>query len=229
MSDTHVADILRTYKTRYDELSLDPRIAHVTIFKNHGVDAGTSLEHPHSQLIAAPVISYQVRQRFSEALRHHDDFGICMFCQMIEEELELNERMVLVTEQFVAIEPFASPTPFCTHIYPRRHMASFGDTSAQEIVDLGRVLRTLLAKLYHGLQDPDFNLSVRTAPAECMGVKYFHWYVSVIPRLTRVAGFELGSGMFINTMLPETAAQFLCNLKVEPTVGSGAGIAIASK
>ena len=108
-------------------------------------------------------------------------------------------------------------------------MASFGDTSAQEIVDLGRVLRTLFAKLYHGLQDPNFNLSVRTAPAECVGVKYFHWYVSVIPRLTRVAGFELGSGMFINTMLPETAAQFLCNLKVEPTVGSGAGIAIASK
>ena len=79
----------------------------MTIFKNHGVDAGTSLEHPHSQLIAAPVISYQVRQRLSEALRHHDDFGVCMFCQMIEEELELNERIVLVTEHFVAVEPFA--------------------------------------------------------------------------------------------------------------------------
>ena len=144
MSDTHGADILRTYKTRHDELSLDPRIAHVAVFKNHSVDAGTSLEHPHSQLIAAPVISYQVRQRFSEALRHHDDFGVCMFCRMIEEELELNERIVLVTEHFVAIEPFASPPPLCTHIYPRRHMASFGDISAQEIGDLGRVLRTLL-------------------------------------------------------------------------------------
>ena len=103
---------------------------------------------------------------------------MCMFCQMIEEELELNERIVLVTEHFVAIEPFASPTPFCTHIYPRRHMASFGDSSAQEMADLGRVLRTLLAKLYHGLQDPDFNVSVRTAPAECVGVKYFHPLVS---------------------------------------------------
>lgn len=228
MSDAHVADILRTYKTRYDELSLDPRIAHVTIFKNHGVDAGTSLEHPHSQLIAAPVISYQVRQRFSEALRHHDDFGVCMFCQMIEEELELNERVALVSEHFVAMEPFASPAPFCTHIYPRRHMASFGDVSVQEIVDLGRVLRTLLAKLYFGLKDPDFNLTVRTAPAECVGVKYFHWYLSVIPRLTRVAGFELGSGMFINTVLPETAAQFLCNVKVDATVAGGQGVATVS-
>jgi UDPglucose--hexose-1-phosphate uridylyltransferase len=108
-------------------------------------------------------------------------------------------------------------------------MASVGDISAQEMADLGRVLRTLLAKLYHGLQDPDFNVSVRTAPAECVGVKYFHWYLSVIPRLTRVAGFELGSGMFINTMLPETAAQFLCSVKVDATVGTGAGMAVAAK
>jgi UDPglucose--hexose-1-phosphate uridylyltransferase len=138
-----------------------------------------------------------------------------MFCQMIDKELELNERVVLVTEHFVAVEPYASPTPFCTHIYPRRHMASFGDTRTQEVIDLGRTLRTVLAKLYYGLEDPDFNLTVRTAPAECVGVKYFHWYLSIIPRLTRVAGFELGSGRFINTMLPETAAQFLCNLKVD--------------
>jgi UDPglucose--hexose-1-phosphate uridylyltransferase len=125
LSDSHAADVLRIYKTRYDELSLDPRIAHITIFKNHCVDAGTSLEHPHSQWIAAPVISYQVRQRFSEALRHHDDFGICMFCQMIDEELALNERIVLVTEHFVGMQPFASPTPFCTHIYPRRRGATW--------------------------------------------------------------------------------------------------------
>jgi UDPglucose--hexose-1-phosphate uridylyltransferase len=146
-----------------------------------------------------------------------------MFCQTSQEELELNERVVLVTEHFVALEPFASPTPFCTHIYPRRHMASFGDVSAQEIADLGRVLRTALAKLYHGLQDPDFNLGVRTAPAECVGVKYFHWYLSVIPRLTRVAGFELGSGMFINTVLPEAAAQFLCKVNIEAAAANAAG------
>lgn len=86
MPDSQVSDILRIYKTRYDQLSLDPRIAQVTIFKNHGTDAGTSLEHPHSQMIATPVISYQVRQRFQEAMQHFDDFGCCMFCQIIEEE-----------------------------------------------------------------------------------------------------------------------------------------------
>ena len=104
-------------------------------------------------------------------------------------------------------------------------MASFDHISSQGIADLGRVLRTLLAKLYYGLKDPDFNLTVRTAPAECVGVKYFHWYLSVIPRLTRVAGFELGSGMFINTVLPETAAQCLCSVKVDSTVASGQAVA----
>ncbi|HEY1262910.1 MAG TPA: galactose-1-phosphate uridylyltransferase [Terriglobales bacterium] len=215
MTDSQVADVLRIYKARYSELSLDPRIAHVTIFKNHGVDAGTSLEHPHSQLVATPVISVQVRQRFQEALRHYDDYGDCMFCQAIEEELGEGKRIVLATQHFVALELFASATPFCTHIYPRRHMASFGDISAAELTDLGRVLRSVLAKLYHGLENPDFNYTIRTAPAELIGARYFHWYLSVIPRLTRVAGFELGSGMFINTVLPEAAAEFLRNVKVE--------------
>jgi len=131
------------------------------------------------------------------------------------------QRIVLTTEHFVAMEPFASPTPFCTHIFPRRHMASFGDISAAEISDLARTLRTVLAKLYHGLDDPDFNYTVRTAPAECVGVRYFHWYVSIIPRLTRVAGFELGSGMFINVVPPENAAEFLRNVKIENAAGAG--------
>ena len=87
LDDAHVANVLRAYKSRYDELSQDPRIAHITIFKNHGLDAGTSLEHPHSQLIATPVISSQVRGRFQVALQHYDEFGECMFCQMINEEL----------------------------------------------------------------------------------------------------------------------------------------------
>jgi UDPglucose--hexose-1-phosphate uridylyltransferase len=223
MQDAHVANVLRAYKSRYAALSLDPRIAHITIFKNHGLDAGASMEHPHTQLIATPVISSQVRQRFHQALAHYDEYGECMFCQMLEEEIPEQKRVVLMTEHFVALEVFASPTPFCTHIYPRRHMASFGDISAAEITDLARALRTVLAKLYHGLENPDFNFTIRSAPAEYVGVKHFHWYVSVIPRLTRVAGFELGSGMFINTVLPEAAAEFLRNVKVEDAVGAGAG------
>ncbi len=220
LDDAHVANVLRAYKSRYDELSLDPRIAHITIFKNHGVDAGTSLEHPHSQLVATPVISSQVRGRFQVALQHYDEFGECMFCQMVSEELTEEDRIVLATEHFVALEPFASPTPFATHIFPRRHMANFGDISAAEISDLAKVLRKVLAKLHCGLGNPDFNYTLRSAPAESHGVRYFHWYVSIIPRLTRVAGFELGSGMFINTVPPEAAAEFLRNVKLEAAAGA---------
>ena len=97
MPDSYVAEILHIYKTRYDELSLDPRIAHITIFKNHGIDAGTSLEHPHSQMIATPVTSLQVRERFQHALRYFDDFGDCMFCQMLEEELQDQTRIIMVS------------------------------------------------------------------------------------------------------------------------------------
>jgi UDPglucose--hexose-1-phosphate uridylyltransferase len=212
---SHVAEILGCYKQRFTQVSADPRIAHVTIFKNHGTGAGTSLEHPHSQLIGTPIISSQVRHRLYEALRHYDEFGECMFCQALKEDLEDPARLVMVTEHFQVVEPFASASPFATYLYPRRHMASFGDITDAELEDLALVLKTVLAKLYFGLHNPDFNYAIRTAPHENAGVMYYHWYVSIIPRLTRVAGFELGSGMFINTVLPEAAAEFLRNLRVE--------------
>jgi len=222
LSDEHVGSILTVYRERYNALSLDRRVNHITIFKNHGTDAGASLQHPHSQLIATPVIPSQVRHRLHEALRHYDDVGECMFCHMVEREVEDQTRIVLKGEHFVAMEVFAAPTPFATHIFPLRHMSSFGEITDLEIADLARVLRTLLAKIYVGLENPDLNFTVRSGPTEYNGARHFHWYVSVIPRLTRVAGFELGSGMFINTVLPEAAAEFLRKVSAEKVMGAGA-------
>jgi len=217
-----VASILRVYKERYALLSMDRRINHVTIFKNHGVDAGASLQHPHSQLIATPVIPSQVQHRLHEALRHYDDDGKCMFCHMVEREIDEQTRIVQKSEHFVAMEVFASATPFATHIFPLRHMATFGDISATEIADLARVLRSLLAKLYVGLENPDLNFTVRSGPSDYASARHFHWYVSVIPRLTRVAGFELGSGMFINTVLTRSCQEFLRNISAEKAAVAGA-------
>jgi UDPglucose--hexose-1-phosphate uridylyltransferase len=223
LPDSQIARILGVYRQRYNALSLDRRVNHITIFKNHGADAGASLQHPHSQLIATPVIPSQVRHRLREALRHYDEVGECMFCHMVEREVEDQTRIVLKGEHFVAMEVFASATPFATYIFPIRHMASFGEISDIEIADLGRVLRMLLAKIYVGLENPDLNYTIRSCPTEYGGARHFHWYVSVIPRLTRVAGFELGSGMFINTVLPEAAAEFLRNVAVDKALGAGAG------
>jgi hypothetical protein len=118
---------------------------------------------------------------------------------------------------------FASATPFATHIFPLRHMASFGDISEMEVVDLARVLWTLLAKIYVGLETPDLNFTLRRGPAEYAAARHFHRYVSVIPRLTRVAGFELGSGMFINSVLPGGCGGVSAASRCRESGGSGGG------
>jgi UDPglucose--hexose-1-phosphate uridylyltransferase len=223
LPDAQVANVLRAYRERYSRLSHDRRINHITIFKNHGTEAGASQGHPHSQLIATPVIPSQVRHRLSEALRHYDDVGECMFCHMVEREIEDQTRIVMKSERFVVMEVFASATPFATYIFPLRHMASFGQISEFEVADLARVLRVFLAKLYVGLGNPALNYTIRSAPADYAAARHFHWYVSVIPRLTRTAGFELGSGMFINTVLPEAAAEFLRNVAVDKAIGVEVG------
>jgi len=215
MPTAQLTRVLKSYKQRYLAVSEDPRVAHVTIFKNHGTQAGGTMVHPHSQMIATPVVSSHIRHRLHEALRHYDEFGECLFCQLLHEEMAESQRIVINTEHFVALQMFASPTPFSTHIYPKRHMASFGDITENESKDLGEVMRVMLAKLYIGLGDPDYNYAIRTAPAESAGVKYYHWYITLIPRITKTAGFELGSGMFINTVLPEDAAEFLRHVKIE--------------
>ncbi len=222
LPDAQVASILSVYRDRYNTLSIDTRVNHITIFKNHGADAGASMQHPHSQLIATPIIPSQVRHRLHEARHHYDDAGECMFCHMVEREVEEQTRIVIKGEHFVAMEVFAAATPFTTHVFPLRHMASFGDISDLEINDLARILRALLAKLYVGLENPDLNYTIRSGPTEYSGARHFHWYVSVIPRLTRVAGFELGSGMFINTVLPEAAAEFLRNVAADKIAAVGA-------
>jgi UDPglucose--hexose-1-phosphate uridylyltransferase len=215
LEDAQVETVLQTYLNRFLFASRDPRVEQVTIFKNHGEAAGTSLEHSHSQMIAAPVITAQLRDRLINALKHFDEFGECIFCRVLDQELKESTRIVHESEHFVAFVQYAALTPFSMLIMPRRHMACFSEITDAEAADLARNLRRTLGKLYYGLEDPDFNYSVRTAPTEYAGVKYYHWYVSIIPRLTKLAGFELGSGMFINVSLPEENASFLRGVKVD--------------
>jgi UDPglucose--hexose-1-phosphate uridylyltransferase len=215
LDDRQVETIIQTYVHRFNFASCDPRVEQVTIFKNHGEAAGTSLAHPHSQMIAAPVITAQLRDRLINALKHFDEYGECIFCRVLELELAENIRLVFETPHFVSFVQYAALTPFSMLIMPRRHMACFAEINDAEVADLAHNLRCTLAKLYRGLDNPDFNYTIRTAPTEYRGVKYYHWYVSIIPRLTRMAGFELGSGMIINVSLPEEDAGFLRAIKIE--------------
>ncbi|MFH0764432.1 MAG: galactose-1-phosphate uridylyltransferase [Candidatus Omnitrophota bacterium] len=213
-TDGEVENIVRTYKERYDKLSPMKGIEAITIFKNHGPGAGCSQEHPHSQLVATPITPPQTRIRMEQAAGFFDVTGKCVFCRMMEDELGAKERMVLETENFIAFSPYASPAPFITWLFPKRHAASFDGINEEEIRDLARALRTVLRKLYLGLGNPDFNYCLRSVPVNEKNVEYFHWGITIVPRIAQPAGFELGSGIFINSSLPEQCAKFLRDVQV---------------
>ena len=209
-----VINILRAYRQRYNQISQDRRIESVLIFKNHGESAGTSLEHPHSQITATPVVPSQTRYRMIEAISYFDDTGACLFCYTLNDELNAKERIVFETEHFVAFMPYAALSPFHMWIFPRRHSSSFGDITEPELTDLAYNLKTVLAKLFYGLNNPAYNYTIRSIPTDEKQSDYFHWYLAIVPRVSKAAGFELGSGMYINTAMPEDSAKFLREVEI---------------
>jgi len=214
MNDTDAENIIRAYKSRYVSICAEEGIEDIVIFKNHGPSAGTSLEHPHSQLVATPIVPPQIRQRVERAAGFFDLTGNCIFCKTLEDELKDKQRVIVETANFVSFIPYAALSPFHIWIFPRRHTPSFSEINEEEISDLAINLKQTLGRLYYGLDDPDFNYSIRSMPVNENGKLYYHWYISIIPRLSQPAGFELGSGMFINAALPEVGAQFLREIKV---------------
>ncbi|MBI3014445.1 MAG: galactose-1-phosphate uridylyltransferase [Candidatus Tectomicrobia bacterium] len=215
-----VRRILQASLDRYRTIYQDPRVQQVILFKNHGEGAGTSLEHPHSQIVGTPVISSEIRLRFDRALRYMDEMGECLFCRVLTDELEEETRIVAQNSGYVAFVPYAALSPFHLWIFPRRHRSFFGGLEDLELEPLAELLRLTLAKLYYGLNNPDYNYVVRSVPAVDPKREYFHWYMSIVPRLSKAAGFELGSGMFINTALPEQSARLLRETQI-PAQESG--------
>jgi UDPglucose--hexose-1-phosphate uridylyltransferase len=213
MTPTEIAVVLEMFYNRGWDIQSDPRIEQVIYFKNHGTRAGASLVHPHSQIIGLPVVPNHIRQRTEEARRYFDDTGDCVYCVMLNDELSRGERLVTVSEYFAAFVLYAAPSPFHTWIVPRRHSISFLYTDKEEREDLANVLYTVLHRLFAGLGDPAYNFIIRSAPVKELNSDYLHWYLTLVPRLKRTAGFELGSGMFINPTLPEECAAFLRELE----------------
>lgn len=212
----HVEQILQMYKNRLIAFYEDPRVEHVIIFKNHGEGAGTSLEHPHSQIVGTPVFPGQVMGRLEEAIRnyYYVNFGECVYCLCLSNELSDKVRIMGENKSFVAFIPYAALSPFHLWIFPRRHVSCFGSITDEEISDLAAILKEMLLRLYIGLDNPDYNYMVRSLSPKEANSKYFHWYIALVPRVSQAAGFELGTGMFINTALPEASAQFLRDVKI---------------
>ena len=214
MTPTEIEYVLQTFYSRGWNILRDARIEQIIYFKNHREKAGASLKHPHSQIVALPVVPNDIRHRIEEAQRYFDDNGECVYCVMMRDELDKGVRLVSVSDHFVAFVLYAAPSPFHMWIVPRQHRVSLLFAQKDELADLAQILHDVLRRLYLGLRDPSYNLVIRTAPAKEISKDYLHWYVAIVPRLGQAAGFELGSGMFINPSLPEESAAFLRKVKI---------------
>ena len=214
MDQKQVEEIFNAYRERYIALSQDKRFEVIILFKNHGIGAGTSLQHPHSQIIAVPVTPVQVRHRLEEAMRYYDDEGTCVYCDMIKKEKLEGERIVMETDDFICFEPFASRSPFETYIVPKQHQASFGSISLDMCREFAYIARCVLIKINNSLKNPDYNFVIGSSPPRDSSEEYYHWHMRIVPRVSQTAGFELGSGIFINTVIPEEAAEFLRNTEI---------------
>jgi UDPglucose--hexose-1-phosphate uridylyltransferase len=204
--------VLRTVQLRHQDLMRDRRFQAIIAFKNHGPAAGTSLEHPHWQIIATPVVPRSLRQKLTVAEEYFDRTGECLYCVALKDELATDKRILAKNEDYVALLPYASHVPFETWIVPLKRQATFAAVDGGLLKPLAQLLRAVLLKLYTALDNPSFNLTIDSVSRGDETKEYFMWHLRILPRLTTPAGFELGSGMSINTVLPEDAKNFLCEV-----------------
>ncbi|HBY62419.1 MAG TPA: galactose-1-phosphate uridylyltransferase [Solibacterales bacterium] len=209
MPDKAIEDLFWAFRERVLDLRKDRRLRFILLFKNHGEGAGATLEHTHSQLIALPVVPKRVQEEIDGCKRYFDYKERCIYCDIVRQEMETGARVALETEQFLVICPYAPRFPFETWIVPRRHASHFESADAAQLQNLAWVLRTALRKIDRVLEKPALNMVVHTAPVQEEAMPQYHWHIEIIPKLTKVAGFEWGTGFYINPTPPEESAKFL--------------------
>lgn len=215
LSVDNIREVLWVYRDRLVDLKRDRRLVHGLIFKNKGARAGASLDHCHSQLIVTPIVPIAIQEELDGAREFFDYRGRCIFADMIQQELASEKRVVLETEHFVVFCPFASRFPFETWILPRQHSSHYENISKPMVEDLGVVLKTVLSKLEVGLDDPPYNYVLHSAPFPAQDLPHYLWHIEIFPRMSGIAGFEWGSGFYINPVAPEDAAKFLRETDVD--------------
>ena len=214
LPERKIEDILWAYRDRVIDLKKDPRFQSILIFKNEGEAAGASLEHSHSQLIALPIIPRQVSEEIEGARLYYNYKERCIYCDIVRQEMYAEERNVAENEHFLAITPFAARFPFETWIIPKTHNACFDESQPWEYSSLARILKNVLQRLDKVLNIPPYNYIIHTCPLRSQMREFYHWHLEIIPKLIRIAGFEWGSGFYINPTSPEEAAKFLREAKV---------------
>ncbi|TDX51419.1 galactose-1-phosphate uridylyltransferase [Orenia marismortui] len=214
-SINHIIDLIKVLKQRYNDLASDNELKYLQIFKNSGEKSGASLEHPHWQIIATPIIPSKIKQELKKVESYYTDHHSCIYCDLIESELVANKRIISEDENFVSFIPYAAHFAYETWIMPKGHSSSFANIKDNEIQALAKILRKIMRKFKRYFNDLSFNIIIHTVPFNKNKEYFYHWYLKVIPRLSICGGFELGTGMSVTTTSPEVAAKRLREVKVD--------------
>jgi UDPglucose--hexose-1-phosphate uridylyltransferase len=209
MAARAVEDVLWAFRDRILDLKKDRRFKYILIFKNHGEAAGASLEHTHSQLIALPVVPKRVREEVDNAKEYYSFKERCIFCDIIRQEVEDTVRLIAENPAFIALAPYAPRFPFEMWIVPKVHQSAFEESQKHQFEQLAVMLKDMLTRLDKVLDSPAYNYIIHTSPIPEASNDYYHWHLEIMPKLTKVAGFEWGTGFYINPTPPEESAKFL--------------------
>lgn len=213
-----ITDVISLYSQRMLDLERDRRLKYVLFFKNYGAAAGASLEHPHTQLIALPMVPKNAKEEIIGAQKYFEYRERCIFCDMIRQEVEDKERIILENQNFIAFCPYVSRFPFEIWIMPREHTSLFCETPFERMPDLAAILKGMITKVKKVFGDVSYNFMIHSAPinsTDNAATESYHWHLEFMPKLTRVAGFEWGTGFYLVPTPPEIAAKFLREAKID--------------
>ncbi len=215
MSDEEAELVMRAYQERYLVLKNDGCVEYISIFHNHGRESGATISHPHSQIIAIPVIPPDFARSLKGAASYYHGNEECVHCLELRYARRTGERVVYENSHFLTLAPYASKTAFELRLFPKKHSPHFEEMEPRERRALGNAMRVSLGKLCKGLRNPDYNFFLHTAPTgDSKDFRYYHWHFEILPKTAIWAGFEIGTGIEISAIRPEDAAKFLRKIKV---------------
>ena len=209
-----IAEVVDAYQERYIALMNKKFVNYVSLFHNHGKEAGASVAHPHSQLIAMPVIDPDINRSLIGSANYFKANHKCVHCVMIEWEIKTKKRIIFENKDFVVLCPFVPRCAFEVRVYPKEHQSYFERINEKEKMNFAEALQIALVKIFKGLNDPSYNFFIHTAPCNGQAYDHYHWHLEILPKTSIWAGFELGTGIEISTIEPEKAAEYLRSIRI---------------
>jgi len=204
-----IKELIDAYQSRYLSLKNEKFVNHISIFHNHGVEAGASIVHPHSQIITTPLIDSDLNKALETSKKYFNKNKKCLYCEMAKLERKKKKRIVFENKHFLVLCPFASKSAFQMIISPKKHLSHFEDITEKEKIALAQAFKIAFSKFYKVLSDPAYNFYLHTAPCDGKKHKYYHWHWTILPKTATMAGFEIGTRMEISLIKPEKSAQIL--------------------